>query len=222
VDLILFHVCFVCFAVLGFEPRACTLSHSTSPFLWRVFFEIGSQELFAQAGFKPQWSWSLASWVAWITGVIHWHPAVLCYFLTDECTQKLSDLTHLTQPVSGWVEIHTLVSDWLQRLCPSLGNSNGKVARSWGPGDSGAGFRVWFGIASVALKRAWSSVLWYVTAWTVGQDQGQQFYLCAQGYPCIISFSPHHNPVRLGLSSLCFTEGETKAERGKKISLSRK
>jgi hypothetical protein len=30
------------FAVLGLELRAYTLSHSTSPFLQRVFFEIGS------------------------------------------------------------------------------------------------------------------------------------------------------------------------------------
>jgi hypothetical protein len=30
------------FMVLGLELRAYTLQHSTSPFLWRVFFEIGS------------------------------------------------------------------------------------------------------------------------------------------------------------------------------------
>jgi hypothetical protein len=40
--------------VLGFElrVRAYTLSHTTSPFLRWVFFEIGSCELFAQAGFE--------------------------------------------------------------------------------------------------------------------------------------------------------------------------
>jgi hypothetical protein len=32
--------------VLGLELITYTLSHSTSPFLWRVFFEIGSRELF--------------------------------------------------------------------------------------------------------------------------------------------------------------------------------
>jgi hypothetical protein len=33
-------------AVLGFELRAYTLSHSTSPFFCDGFFEIGSGELF--------------------------------------------------------------------------------------------------------------------------------------------------------------------------------
>jgi hypothetical protein len=46
-------------AVLGLELRAYTLSHSTSPFLVMGFFEIGSHELFAWAGFEPQSSWSL-------------------------------------------------------------------------------------------------------------------------------------------------------------------
>jgi hypothetical protein len=36
------------FAILGFELRAFTLSHSTSPFFVMNFFEIGSQELFAR------------------------------------------------------------------------------------------------------------------------------------------------------------------------------
>jgi hypothetical protein len=40
--------------VLGFEVRAYTLSHSTSPFFVMEFFEIGSHELFALAGFKPR------------------------------------------------------------------------------------------------------------------------------------------------------------------------
>jgi hypothetical protein len=52
---------FVCFVVLGFELRAFTLNHSTSSFLWRVFFEIGSYGLFAWAGFEPRSSWSLPS-----------------------------------------------------------------------------------------------------------------------------------------------------------------
>jgi hypothetical protein len=38
---------FFFFTVLGFELRAYTLSHSTSPFLWWIFFEIGSHELLA-------------------------------------------------------------------------------------------------------------------------------------------------------------------------------
>jgi hypothetical protein len=44
------------FVVLGFEHKASTFSHSTSPFFVCVmdFFEIGSCELFAQADFEPQ------------------------------------------------------------------------------------------------------------------------------------------------------------------------
>jgi hypothetical protein len=37
--------------VLGFELRGYTLSHSTSPFSEKGFFEIRSHELFAWAGF---------------------------------------------------------------------------------------------------------------------------------------------------------------------------
>jgi hypothetical protein len=37
---------------LGFELRVYILSHSISPFLVMDFFEIGSGELFPQAGFK--------------------------------------------------------------------------------------------------------------------------------------------------------------------------
>jgi hypothetical protein len=47
--------------VLGFVFRAYTLSHSASHFFVMGFFEIGSWELFAQAGFKPWSSWSLPS-----------------------------------------------------------------------------------------------------------------------------------------------------------------
>jgi hypothetical protein len=42
------------FVVLELELGAFTLSHSTSPFVVMGFFEIGSSELFAQAGFKPR------------------------------------------------------------------------------------------------------------------------------------------------------------------------
>jgi hypothetical protein len=38
------------FAVLGFEFRTYTLTHSTSPFFVMGFFEIGSEELFV-------WGW---------------------------------------------------------------------------------------------------------------------------------------------------------------------
>jgi hypothetical protein len=43
---------FFFFVVLGLELRAYTLSLSTSPVFMMGFFEIGFQELFAQAGFK--------------------------------------------------------------------------------------------------------------------------------------------------------------------------
>jgi hypothetical protein len=39
--------------VLGFELRAFTLSHSTSPFFVFSIFEIRSHELFAWAGLQP-------------------------------------------------------------------------------------------------------------------------------------------------------------------------
>jgi hypothetical protein len=42
------------FEILGFELRAFTLSHSTSPFFVKGFFEIGSHGVFAQAGFEWQ------------------------------------------------------------------------------------------------------------------------------------------------------------------------
>jgi hypothetical protein len=42
------------FVVFGFELRDYTLSHSTNPFFVMNFLKIGSHELFAWAGFKPQ------------------------------------------------------------------------------------------------------------------------------------------------------------------------
>jgi hypothetical protein len=50
--------------VLGLELRAYTLSHSTSPFLWWVFFKIRFHELFAWTGFKP-WSSYLCLLSSW-------------------------------------------------------------------------------------------------------------------------------------------------------------
>jgi hypothetical protein len=41
------------FVVLGFELRAFTLNHSTSPIFVMGFFEIRSHEPFAWAGFEP-------------------------------------------------------------------------------------------------------------------------------------------------------------------------
>jgi hypothetical protein len=42
------HIFFLFFAVLGFELRASTLSHCTTPFFVKGFFKIGSFELFAE------------------------------------------------------------------------------------------------------------------------------------------------------------------------------
>jgi hypothetical protein len=40
--------------ILGFELRAFTLSHSTSPIFVMGFFKIGSLKLFARSGFELQ------------------------------------------------------------------------------------------------------------------------------------------------------------------------
>jgi hypothetical protein len=42
------------FAVLELELRAVTLSCSICPIFVKNFFEIGSREIFAQAGFEPE------------------------------------------------------------------------------------------------------------------------------------------------------------------------
>jgi hypothetical protein len=59
------------------------LSHSTSPVLWCVVFEIGSLELFALAGFQPWSSWLLIpQWLglqAWVTST--W---LLLHFLSKK------------------------------------------------------------------------------------------------------------------------------------------
>jgi hypothetical protein len=44
---------FIYIAVLGLELRGYTLSHPPVLFVM-IFFEIGSLELFAQAGFEPK------------------------------------------------------------------------------------------------------------------------------------------------------------------------
>jgi hypothetical protein len=48
--LINFTVTFFFPSVLALELRAFTLSYSTSPFLWRIFVEIGSRELYYMPG----------------------------------------------------------------------------------------------------------------------------------------------------------------------------
>jgi hypothetical protein len=51
--LTLFIYSFIHLVVLGFELRAYTLNHFTSPFCDAFFFKIGSRELFAPVGFEP-------------------------------------------------------------------------------------------------------------------------------------------------------------------------
>jgi hypothetical protein len=41
-------------AVLGFELRAYTLSHSTSPMFVMGFLKTGSRKIFAQTGFEQR------------------------------------------------------------------------------------------------------------------------------------------------------------------------
>jgi hypothetical protein len=49
----LFFILLLFFAVLGFELKDYTLSHSTSPFcVMGFFFEIGSLEVFPQSDLK--------------------------------------------------------------------------------------------------------------------------------------------------------------------------
>jgi hypothetical protein len=65
---------FLFFAVLGFELKAYTLSHSTSGFcvcVWWVFFEIGSHKLCAWSWLRTETLLIFACWVARITGVSH-------------------------------------------------------------------------------------------------------------------------------------------------------
>lgn len=74
-------------------------------------------------------------------------------FLVDEGTENLSDLTYITQLVSGWARIHTHTSVWLQCLCSSLGD-NGGQEQEQGPRAHGAGLGAVFGVAATALGRA--------------------------------------------------------------------
>jgi hypothetical protein len=63
------------FAVLGFELRAYSLSHSTSSFFVMGFFEIRSNILFAWGWLQTSVLLISASWVARIIGMSHQCPA---------------------------------------------------------------------------------------------------------------------------------------------------
>jgi hypothetical protein len=57
------------YVLLGFELRAS--SHSTSPFLWWIFFKIGSSGTICPGWLRTSIPLISASWVARITGVRH-------------------------------------------------------------------------------------------------------------------------------------------------------
>jgi hypothetical protein len=70
--------------VLRLKVRAYTLSHSTSPFWWKVFQDRVLQ--------TSCWSWLAtaillipASWIARITGMSHWHPVKISYSFLLYC-----------------------------------------------------------------------------------------------------------------------------------------
>jgi hypothetical protein len=78
------------FAVLQLELRPYTLSHSTSPFLWRVFHDRVSWTIL------PSWLQIAillisASWVAGIIGMSHWHPAIF-YSIPEGLLNYLAQL----------------------------------------------------------------------------------------------------------------------------------
>jgi hypothetical protein len=76
------------FSVLGLELRAYTLSHSTSPFLWRVFWDRVSKTI------CPGWLHTTillisASWVARITDMSHRCQAPMSIFVFLQFLQPI-------------------------------------------------------------------------------------------------------------------------------------
>jgi hypothetical protein len=72
-------ICFVlfCFNGPGAWTQGLHLEPLHQPYFCEGFFKIGSQELFAWAGFEPQSSWSLPPELlglqAWATGIWQWY-----------------------------------------------------------------------------------------------------------------------------------------------------
>jgi hypothetical protein len=103
---------FFFFVILGFELRAFTLSHYTSPIFVMGFFEVGSRELFAWAGFEPC---SPDLWVVRIIGVSHWHlvPSFVFWDRVLLCRPAgLELIIHLLYPPECWNHRHV-------PLCPA-------------------------------------------------------------------------------------------------------
>jgi hypothetical protein len=83
-----FCCCCCCFAVLGFELKAYTLSHFTSPFFVMSIFEIGSCELFPRGWIQTSILLTSASSVARITSVSQW---CLAWCLSLSCMRETED-----------------------------------------------------------------------------------------------------------------------------------
>jgi hypothetical protein len=66
-------------AVLGLELRTFTLSHSTSPFLWKVFQDRVSWKYLPRPA-SNRYPPDLSSWVARIIGMSHWCLTSLCSY----------------------------------------------------------------------------------------------------------------------------------------------
>jgi hypothetical protein len=66
------------------------------------FFEIGSLELFAQAGFKPRSFPISAYWVARITGLSHQHLACVGYFWVRVLLSFCQGARAGLKPRSSW------------------------------------------------------------------------------------------------------------------------
>jgi hypothetical protein len=101
--------------VLEFELRVYTLSHSTSPVLWWVFFKIESRELFCLGWFWTTVLLISASWVARITGVSCWCLAKLYFLPPNPFLPKLSSLCFVHSIVLSaiWYTIIYLLSSYL-------------------------------------------------------------------------------------------------------------
>jgi hypothetical protein len=93
-------VCFVLFAVLELELRAFTLSHSTSPFCDSYFQDRVSQTT-CLGWLRTSILLISASWVARITGMSHWCPALFVCL-----KQVLAILPRLL--LSSWAQVMLL------------------------------------------------------------------------------------------------------------------
>jgi hypothetical protein len=104
------------FAVLGLELRAFTLSASTSPFWWRVFWDRVSKTL-CLGWLRTSILLTPASWVARITGVSH--SCWLIELLWGWWVRKWHLSFHNTSLTFSWETGHLRTV-----RCPSEGDSH--------------------------------------------------------------------------------------------------